>query len=699
MPDTYIVAPVLDLSFKGNLDNLVKERNIADSMSQDDLTKIGLWARQGFEDDKTSRSKWDSWYAEAIKLALQIKEAKTFPWPGCANVKFPLLTIACLNAHAQAYPALIPGDRIVKCKPIGQSTPDKEARSDRVGRHMSYQLLECSSWEEQTDKQLLIHYLMGTSFKKVDRDNTRRENFSDFVMPQDLYVNYWARDLESAPRISHRFPLTRNEITENINAQIYLAPSEPIPAVEPATGPLDTAKDKAQLTSRPPELGLVNYTIEQCCWLDLDQDGYDEPYTVTFDEASGYVYRILARYYASGIKRSPKGSVLRIEAECYYVKFILIPSLDGGFYGMGLGRFLAPINDAVDTIINQMLDHTTMKMLGGGWLGRGVRQKLGEASFKPYEWKPIDTPGDDIRKVIMPLETGDVPTAAFDLLKYLVEYGERIGSSGDIQMGKLPGQNTKAETASIANENGKLIFNATYKRFWRAMKQEFRKLYRLNGLYPDDHQYQVGTKDFGIQKGDYDERDSGILPFADPNIISKSDRRAAALLVFETGAKMGWAGHDQDKVIQRLYTANDVPDIESIYIGIEKKPAPPHPKMLEVQAKMQKEKTNALKVQQAGQVAIGKLMIQAKESNAKIYKLGAETMKLMAEAQGVETEHKIQLLQTMIKAEEERRDDVLQIVDMLMSGMKGANDNDQSGDVGGVGGASSDQGTPSPSPA
>src|SRR5665213_1866527 len=110
----------LDFFFRSEPEEMAKERNIAEKMSHDDRQKIGAWALQGYKEDRQSREKWESWYAEAIKLALQVKEAKTFPWPGCSNVKFPLLTIAALNAHAQATVAIVKGRDVVMCEVIGE---------------------------------------------------------------------------------------------------------------------------------------------------------------------------------------------------------------------------------------------------------------------------------------------------------------------------------------------------------------------------------------------------------------------------------------------------------------------------------------------------------------------------------------------------------------------------------------------------
>lgn len=667
----------LDISFRAQPEKLAAERNIAELMDRDDRRMIGLWALQGYRDDKQSREKWESWYAEAIKLALQVKEAKTFPWPGCSNVRFPLLTIAALNAHAQAYPALISGDMVAKCRVIGDDpSSEKSKRAQRVGAHMSYQLLETMPWEEQTDKQLLVHYIMGTTFKKTYRDNARRVNCSDLVMPQDLVINYFTKDMDTCPRASHWFTLTKNEVTEKVQAGVYLEPDVSTrPGQDRPTGPLEAAKDKAQLIQPTANLGIVNYIIEQSTWLDLDGDGYDEPYAITFDEQTGFIYRIHARFYKKGVLRGTSGKykdkVIRIDVENYYTKYELIPSPDGGAYGLGLGRFLAPINDAVDTLINQMLDSNTMSLLGGGFSTRGVRMKAGDSTFKPYEYKPVDMTGDDIRKNILPIPKNEISGAAFQLLQYLVEYGERIGSSGDIQMGQIKGYE-KTGTMQIANENGKLIFNATFKRFWRGMKEEFKKLYKLNSLFIEEggEVFRIGEKEYQITPADYSIPSSGIVPAADPNIVSRTERRMTAMLVMETGMKVGWAGHNQEAVMRRFYEANDVQGIPEIYPGLEKSPPPPNFKMIEAQAKQAREQIRGMDMKNKNMIAVASLQIKAKESMAKIMQMLANAEKLAKQANSLETEHAIQLLEVQMKAETEKRDDILQTIKLLFDAIK-----------------------------
>ena len=126
---------------KLNLTDLVACPNIAELLDEADLNKIGHDCVHGFELDLLSRSTWEKKTEESMKLALQVVEQKSFPWPNASNVKFPLITIAALQYHARSYPVLVSGDQPVKCRVIGLD-PDgeKQRRADRVSAHMSYQI-------------------------------------------------------------------------------------------------------------------------------------------------------------------------------------------------------------------------------------------------------------------------------------------------------------------------------------------------------------------------------------------------------------------------------------------------------------------------------------------------------------------------------------------------------------------------------
>ena len=86
----------MELNTEFDLDKIVEMPNIAEAMEEQDLYTVGCHVWKGFEADKESRSAWEKRTEESMKLALQVAEAKSFPWPGASNVKFPLVSCASI---------------------------------------------------------------------------------------------------------------------------------------------------------------------------------------------------------------------------------------------------------------------------------------------------------------------------------------------------------------------------------------------------------------------------------------------------------------------------------------------------------------------------------------------------------------------------------------------------------------------------
>ena len=118
--------------------------NIADKLDDDKLVQIGNDVVEGYETDENSRKGWITNLEEWTKLAMQVADKKTFPWPNASNIKFPLLSTAAMQFQARAYPTLVPSDgKIVKCKVVGSDpTGEKTNRAIRISKHMSYQVME-----------------------------------------------------------------------------------------------------------------------------------------------------------------------------------------------------------------------------------------------------------------------------------------------------------------------------------------------------------------------------------------------------------------------------------------------------------------------------------------------------------------------------------------------------------------------------
>ncbi|GAG35291.1 unnamed protein product, partial [marine sediment metagenome] len=200
---------------------------------------------------------------------------KSFPFEGAANIKYPTLTVAALQFHARAYPAIVPSRAVVKGKVVGYDpNGEKMERAERIGKHMTYQVLEeMTEWEDDMDRGLLVMPIVGIFFKKSYYDPHEGRNISKAVWAQNLVMDYEAESLDRAPRKSEEFELYDQDIIERVRAGIWIEP------------------DLEMQDEEKPEL-----FIEQHTSLDLDEDGYKEPYVVTVHKDTATVVRITARY-------------------------------------------------------------------------------------------------------------------------------------------------------------------------------------------------------------------------------------------------------------------------------------------------------------------------------------------------------------------------------------------------------------------
>ena len=627
--------------------------DLTDRFCDDDLARIGTECAEGYLRDEQSRAPWMKRNEAGMDLALQISKDKNFPWPGCSNVAFPLVTIAALQFHARAYPALINGNDIVKCNVFGDDpTGEATAKAKRVGTHMSWQLLhEDTAWEEQEDKAILNLSIIGTTFKKTYRNPSLGHNVSELVLAKDLVVDYWAKSLSEAARKTHRIPKHRNEVRENILRGIWRDVSEEGWFQGPPT-----ARSSEQQAGRDNRQGLVaprpddasTYLfLEQHCNLDLDGDGYAEPYIVTFEKESRCVVRIVTGFDGeNAIERVAlgpnKGQIIRIAQTQFFTKKSFIPSPDGGFYDIGFGVFLGPLNESVNSLVNMLLDSGTMQTTAGGFLGRGAKIRGGTQSFSPFEWKRVDATGDDLRKSILPLPVNAPSDVLFQLLALLIQFSSRVAGTTDTTVGENPGQNTPAQSMQTMVEMGQKIYTAIFKRLWRSSREEFQKLFLLNGIYMSLDDPSVG----GATRVDYLTGVSQIAPVADPNVTSETMNLQRALTLKQ--AAMSTSGYNLDEVERRFLRALRVEGIDTVFQGTANAPPQKDPAVALQEVKSQGDlavkqldnqmKAAALQVKQMelkleAEKFVAELMEEQRLNNAKIMELGAKAAESAANAQ------------------------------------------------------------------
>jgi len=515
--------------------------NIVEQLEEEDLTEIGTYVVDTYHEDLDSRSEWEHSNEKWLKLANQLMEKKNFPWRNASNVKYPLLSVAALQFHARAFSALIPNENIVKTRVLGEDpTEEKHKVANRISKHMSYQVLyEMEDWQDEFDRALYILPITGLFYKKSYYSPTNGTNVSEVIMPDDLVVNYYAPNFTRAIK-THRIYQDVNEVRELMNLDHYRKINLPAPVPMEHEGVEDTITGLTP-PQRASQEGInfggdeeesnasdVPYTIlEAHTWWDLDEDGYKEPYIITVEEESRKVLRIVARYRTADIDYQPDGSLARIKPTEYFTRFGFLPNPESKIYYQGFGQLLGPMNAAINTILNQLIDAGTLANMPGGFLGRGMKLRGGELKFEPGMWKQVPLQGDDIRKSIFPLPYKEPSTVLYQLLGLVIQSGERLSSVQDLMTGENPGQNQPYSTSIMVLEQGMKVFSGIYRRIYRALGNEFKKLYYLNYLFLDETKYFQLMDDPDMQQAtveDYSYDRMDVVPGADPNIISEAHK-------------------------------------------------------------------------------------------------------------------------------------------------------------------------------
>lgn len=626
-PQSAATSAYAEEASPNSLRAFAESNNIAESLEKEQLEKISKQVKEGFDHDFRSREDWEKAAKEYTKLALQIKEEKTYPWPGASNVKYPLLSTAAMQFNARAYPSLVPsGGKVVKAVVIGKDkTGEKLERAERVSTYMSYQLLdEMEDWEEDMDKLLIMLPIVGTMFKKTYFDSQKGHPVSRLVLAENLVVNYWATSLEESERISEIIKISPRNFKSKQLSGIYRKIEN---LTEP---PVYESEADATLSdeSRP------WHVIEQHCFLDLDDDGYAEPYVVTFERHSGEILRITARFDVGNITVGSDGKVTQITPIHYYTKFGFIPNADGSFYDVGFGVLLGPLNESVNTLINQLVDAGHLNNLQGGFLGKGLKLKMGEHRFKPGEWKTIQNTSDDLKKQILPLPTKEPSNVLFQLMGTLITSGKELASVAEIFVGKMPGQNTPATTTMATIEQGMKVFTAVYKRIYRSLREEFKKLYALNGVYLNPNQY-VAVLDTEIGPDDFTEEGYDVCPQADPNAMSQTEKLMKAQGLLEL-LPIGIL--DPVEVVRRVLEAQEQPQYERLFNQSIQQTGqfqpPPDPKLMEMQMKGQMEQQ---KVAMQAQAQQQKMELDARDK--------AVQLAMKAQEHQMNMQHKAQMAQ------------------------------------------------------
>ena len=543
--------------------------NLAELLPEEVLAPMGHELYENYVNYKSSRKDWEHAYTNGLDLLGFKYEEKSEPFKGASGATHPVLAEAVTQFQALAYKELLPSQGPVRTQILGLSTPDKEQQALRVKEFMNYQIMsEMKEYESEFDQMLFYLPLTGSTFKKVYYDEIMQRTVSKFVPADDLIVPYSATSLDDAETIIHVIKMTENDLRKQQVGGFY-RDIELTPGLDNET---ESQKKERELDGVSKTRDQRMFTLLEC-HVDLDIEGFEDmntqgeptgiklPYIVTIDEGSKEVLSIRRNYEVGDSTRSKVR---------YFVQFKFLPGT--GFYGFGLIHMIGGLSRSATAALRSLLDAGTFSNQPSGFKMRGIKLRDEAAPIQPGEFRDVDAPGGNLRDAFMPLPFKEPSGTLLQLMGIVVQAGQRFASIADLQVGEGNQQAAVGTTVAML-ERGSRTMSAIHKRLYASMKREFGLMARVFKLYlPPVYPYDVVGGQRQIKQSDFDDR-IDILPVADPNIFSQTQRISLAQTEMQLAASNP-AIHNQYEVYRNMYEALGVKDIDLIL----KRPEQPMPK-------------------------------------------------------------------------------------------------------------------------
>ena len=307
--------------------------------------------------------------------------------------------------------------------------------------------------------------------------------------------------------------------------------------------------------------------LEQHRWLDLDEDGVEEPYIVWLDAINQEVVRVQIRYETdeAGVPVDDKNPME------FYTQFNFVPNPDG-IYGIGHGLKIGAVNHAINRLLRINLDSAMLAAIGNasGIINKTIGIKKGEIQLKLGKFITTETPVEDIRTQIMPFSFPGPNAAGINLMELLSSRADRLAMVTEALT--VQTQSVMQPTTVLALlEQSNIVFSAVFERVLVSWESELQKVYRTNRMYMNDNEYFViidaNEPMFQeIAAADFQENFQ-IKALADPDQLTLKEKLAkaqASYQVLSTSPIMAMSPPHMRNAIARYLESLDVENIDEL---------------------------------------------------------------------------------------------------------------------------------------
>ncbi len=357
----------------------------------------------------------------------------------------------------------------------------------------------------------------GTAYRKLYYDEGQDKVLSEVISPEDVIINSNTSSIEKSRRITIRNFMTKNEITEQIRSDRF----SDVDIDKLKTGLNEDGDTQNQLDTNP-----IYEVLEQFCYLDLDDDGYEEPYIVYFHKDSEQILGIYAGYDVEDIHVNTKGQVKKIIPRPYIVDYHCIDDPAGKYHSMGLNHLLFHQNKSITSILRQLIDSGTLANQQGGFVTKAFKTKKREVKQELGKFTQLEIPPNvDIRSQIMPLPFKEPSQVLFSLLGLLIDAGKETGFVTQALTGDSEGQNVPATTMLAIIEQGTRAFKPMIQKLFHSQKNDLEIRFYLYGKFSNHERFiKYNDVDIQISKDIFNNSELDIMPVADPTQSSEAHR-------------------------------------------------------------------------------------------------------------------------------------------------------------------------------
>ena len=592
--------------------------NIADSLSEQERESIAQVCLEDFRSDMESRSEWDAMHADWVAVYNQQDAPINRPWPNSSDESLGLLTEACNSFQSRAYKAFFASRMPVAAISTNPSIPGSSERAKRVSQFLQWSLFfKDQTYKEDKSAMLLRVAVHGSDFTKTYFDPVMNKIVTRAVRAEDLYVPYHIGpiNIEDVHRKTELIHINLNEGRIRASEGYFLVPPEPM-MIGQLSSPIQEQNDRDNgIHASATQSEDMAQIIEQHCHLDLDGDGIAEPYKIWIDVTSEKLLRIEVRYEVDQTGR-PLNGRLPIEEYTHY-RFLVNPD---GFYGYGLGFLLGKTNIAVNKLLRQFIDATTLSIHGNmsGFISEALNISKGPVKIELGSLKTVSASTDDIQKGIKTLSFPAPPNTLMQAIAQLETRAQRIGATTDAAAGDI-NKVFQPTTMQTMVEQSLVMFTSVQEFLLHSWSKELNKIYRLHGIYFRGIESFISVSPEGPEEmvvSDQDFMDDMlIMPVADPRMMNQQSRLQKAQFLFDFATKNPLVANNPEVLLavsRRLLEEMEIDGIDSILPrSVDQLPEPaPDPKAMAEQAKVQVEQQ---KLQLEAQSAQQQLQIEAQK--------------------------------------------------------------------------------------